>query len=122
MDRVINMDKIIISALVVETIIGTLAWERQVKQKIVLDLELYTDISAAASSDDINDAIDYAAVCEQVTNFIEMEQCQLIEALAENTAQFLLNKFFIQGLVLTLSKPGAITTAKNVAVCIKRMI
>ena len=115
------MDKIIISELVVETIIGTLAWERQLKQKIVVDLELYTDIGAAASSDEITDAIDYAAVCEQLTQFIEAKQYQLIETLAENTARFILEKFPVQGLLLTLAKPGAINTAKKVAISIKRM-
>ena len=48
-------DIIFINELRIETVIGIFDWERQIKQTVVLDLELATDISKAAASDHIDD-------------------------------------------------------------------
>ena len=46
-------DVILIEGLHAEAVIGVFDWERKIKQRLVIDLELYTDISKAASTDDL---------------------------------------------------------------------
>ena len=53
-------DKILIHGLRVETVIGVYDWERTIRQPLVIDLELATDASGAAATDQISHALDYA--------------------------------------------------------------
>ena len=57
-----SMDIIFLRDLKIETIVGIYDWERKIKQTVILDLEMATDVKKAASSDKIEDALDYKAV------------------------------------------------------------
>jgi len=114
------MDSILIKQLKIETIIGTYDWERQVKQNLVFDLELFKDIKAAASSDDLTKSIDYSAVAESVTAFVANSSFKLIETIAEKTAQLILENFALEKVNLMVTKPGCIANAKEVSICICR--
>jgi len=65
------MDIVYIGDLRIDTIIGIYDWEREVRQTISLDLEMGTDISKAAETDDIQYALDYKAVSKRIIDFIE---------------------------------------------------
>ena len=65
------MDIVYIRELEIETIIGIYDWEREQKQVVSLDLEMGTDISAAARSEDIENTLDYKAVAKRLIEFIE---------------------------------------------------
>ena len=49
------MDIVYIRDLKVDTVIGIFDWERAIRQTVSLDLEMATDIRAAAASDHIDD-------------------------------------------------------------------
>jgi dihydroneopterin aldolase len=102
------MDKIFIRGLKVETIIGVYDWERHVPRPLIFDLEMGADFNAAAASDHVRDAIDYAAVMETVKTISTEYQPALLEALAEKLARALFKDFPILSLKLTIHKPGAI--------------
>lgn len=102
------MDKIFIRGLKVETIIGVYDWERHVPRPLIFDLEMGADFNAAAVSDHVRDAIDYAAVMETVSKIATEYQPALLEALAEKLARALFKDFPILSLRLTIHKPGAI--------------
>mgnify|MGYP003694665159 CR=1 FL=1 len=53
------MDRIFISALAVDAVIGIYDWERKVKQHLEIDLEIWMDLRAAAKSDAIEDTLNY---------------------------------------------------------------
>jgi FolB domain-containing protein len=53
------MDKIFIHALKTEAIIGIFDWERQVKQTVLIDIEMSADIRKAALTDSIDDTLNY---------------------------------------------------------------
>ena len=55
------MDKVFIKDLEVETIIGIFGWEREVKQKVRISMEMSFDISKAGKSDEINDCLLYTS-------------------------------------------------------------
>lgn len=115
-----SADLVFIRELQVNTIIGVYDWERGVRQTVVLDLEMATDNKRAAASDDIADALNYAAVSSRLLEFIENSEFQLIETMAEQVATIVLNEFKVPWLRLRLCKPGAVAQAKDVGILIER--
>lgn len=114
------MDIVYIRDLKVDTVIGIFDWERAIRQTVSLDLEMATDIRAAAASDHIDDALDYKAVGKRLISFISESEFQLVEKLAEQVADIVLTEFNVPWLKLRLSKPGALRGAKDVGVLIER--
>ena len=114
------MDKIILTDLRIDTVIGIWDWEKRNPQTISIDLEMETDTKTASQSDSIEDALDYKAVSKRVQQFIQESQFNLIETVAENVAKIILQEFDVQWLKLRISKPFAIRNSRNVGVCIER--
>ena len=114
------MDRVLIEALELETVIGVYDWERTIRQRLTLDLELATDIRPAAASDDLAQTLNYAAISERITRFADEHDFALVETFAERLAQLLIDEFSIPWLRLTLRKPGAVATAAAVGVRIER--
>ena len=115
-------DIIFIEGLEIETIIGVYEHERDIKQKVVLDIEMAISESDAASSDDLRHTVDYDAVSKLVTSYVIDTQYQLIESLAEQVASLVLGAFATDSLKLKLSKPGAVKNAKSVGLIILRSV
>jgi dihydroneopterin aldolase len=114
------MDKIFIHALKSEAIIGIYDWERQVRQTVLIDLELSADIRRAALTDSIDDTLNYKRVAKQVLGFIETSQFQLVETLAEHIAMLILEEFGVGWVRIVLSKPGAVRSSRDVGVALER--
>jgi dihydroneopterin aldolase len=114
------MDKIFIHALKTEAIIGIFDWERQVKQTVIVDLEISADVRKAALSDSINDTLNYKRVAKRVLAFVEASQFHLVETLAEHLAMLLLEDFGLAWVRISLSKPGAIRSSRDVGVLLER--
>ena len=114
------MDIVYIRDLKIDTIIGVNDWEREVKQTVSLDLEMATDITGAADSDDIGDTIDYKAVAKRVIAFVEDTEFLLVERMAERVADIVREEFGVKWLRLRVSKPGAVTGSADVGVIIER--
>jgi dihydroneopterin aldolase len=114
------MDTIFIHALKAEAIIGIFDWERQVKQTILLDIELNADIRKAALTDSIEDTLNYKRVAKRVVAFVEASQFHLVETLSEHVAMLILAEFDIRTVRIELSKPGAVRGSKDVGIIISR--
>jgi 7,8-dihydroneopterin aldolase/epimerase/oxygenase len=114
------MDKIFIHALKTEAIIGIFDWERQVKQTVIVDLEISADVRKAALSDSIHDTLNYKRVAKRVLAFVEGSQFHLVETLAEHIAMLLLEDFGLAWVRISLSKPGAIRSSRDVGVLLER--
>ncbi len=114
------MDIVYIKQLEIETVIGVFEWERNIRQKVCIDLEMATDIRKAGETDDLNDTLDYKAISKRLVEFVEASDFLLIEALAEHITAILLEEFNVPWLKLTLGKPGAISSSKDVGVIIER--
>ncbi len=114
------MDIVFLRGLRVDTVIGVYDWERRIKQTVVLDLEMATDVRKAAATDDIQDALDYKSVAKRVERFIAESEFQLVETLAERCAQIIRDEFGVPWLRLTLNKIGAVRSAEDVGVIIER--
>lgn len=114
-------DRVHVSGLEAYCIIGTNPWEREVKQKVRVDLEFDVDCRPAGRSDDLRDALDYRAAAKGVRTLVEDSAFQLVEALAEAIALDLLNGFpAAEAVRVRVAKPGAVRWAENVGVEILR--
>lgn len=113
-------DIVYIRDLRIDTTIGIYDWEREVRQTVSLDLEMATDIAAAAATDDIRHALNYKAVAKRIIAHVESSGCLLVERLAEEIASLVLAEFPVPWLRLRLSKPGALRGARDVGILIER--
>lgn len=115
------MDQVFIRGLEMDAVIGAYDWERDIRQRLVCDLEMAWDIRPAADSDDLTLALDYAAVSQRVLDYVTSSSFELVETLAERLAALVMDEFGVPWLRLTISKPGAVTQATGgVGVVIER--
>ena len=114
------MDIIFLNDLKIDTIIGIYDWERETRQTVSLDLEMATDISHAAKTDNIENTLDYKAVSKRLISFVEGSEFLLVERLAEECAQIILNEFNVPWVRLRLNKGEAISGASGVGILIER--
>ena len=101
------MDKIFINDLPLNTVIGTLPEERELAQKIFLDLEISIDLSKASHSDDLSDTIDYSEIEEKMVELAENSKFFLLETFAGAAADIILNYNQVTSCKVTVTKPNA---------------
>jgi dihydroneopterin aldolase len=114
------MDTIFVSGLTTECIIGIWDWERRVRQKVVVDIEMAADIRRAASTDSIEDTLDYKKVAKRLLQFIGESQFQLVETLTERIAEIAIREFDVAWVRVRLNKQGAIRGSRDVGIQIER--
>jgi 7,8-dihydroneopterin aldolase/epimerase/oxygenase len=115
-----NGDHIFLRGLECQCIIGFIDWERQVRQSVVIDLELPCDCARAARNDDVADTVDYKSVSKRVLSYVGESQFKLLETLAERLAALLLEEFALAWVRISINKPGAIRHSRDVGVAIER--
>ncbi len=113
-------DRIFLHGLSAECIIGFIDWERRVKQTVVLDIEMPVDCGAASRTDEVADTLDYKKVAKRVLAFIEASEFRLVETLAHRVALLILEEFALAWVRISLNKPGAIRSSRDVGVVIER--
>lgn len=114
------MDTVFIQGLSVDTVIGVYDWEKTIQQTLLFDLDMTTDIAAAAASDDLADTLDYEAVSNRVIEHVQTARVELLETLIEQVAAIILAEFNVSQVAITLHKPGAVKAAKSVGLRIVR--
>ncbi len=114
------MDIVFIEGLQIEAVIGIHEWERKIRQTLRFDLELGFDNRVPAASDDVAHTLDYDAISQRITTYVEASSFGLIETLAERCAALVMDEFGVRWLRLRLGKPGAVRNAQTVGVLIER--
>jgi dihydroneopterin aldolase len=108
-----------IRSLPIDCVIGVHPFERSSRQRLIISLTLETDFTEAARSDDIDRAVDYTKLSEEIAAFTREGRFALIETLAERLADHL----FVppmRSLELEIIKPAALGTTREVGVCVRR--
>lgn len=113
-------DKIFLRGLEVECIIGFIDWERRIKQRVQIDLEMPVDCTRASRRDDVADTLDYKRVAKRVIAFVESSEFMLVETMAHRMAMMILEEFGIEWIRIWINKPGAIRGSRDVGVAIER--
>ncbi len=114
------MDIVFIEELSVITTIGVYDWEQTIRQKLVFDIEMGWDNRQAAESDDVTDCLSYADVSDAVIQHVESNRFALVERVAEEVSEILLQRFNSPWVRIKVSKPGAVAHARRVGVIIER--
>jgi dihydroneopterin aldolase len=114
------MDVVIVKDLRFKTIIGLWDWERQMQQIVSIDLEMGWDMSRAAQSEDLGDALDYKSVSQRVEKFVQEKKFKLVEAAADGIAAMIMSDFSVPWIKVAIHKPHAVTRAKSVGVIVER--
>ncbi len=114
------MDIVYLHDLKIECVIGIFAWERRIKQTVVLDLDMGADVARAAANDRIEDTLDYKAVSKRLLEFVGDSQFQLVETLAEKVAAIVITEFHVPWVRVRVNKRGAVRAATDVGVVIER--
>ncbi|MFC1664480.1 dihydroneopterin aldolase [Pseudomonadota bacterium] len=114
------MDIISLKGLQVECVIGVWKWERQTRQKVVVNIDMATDIRKAAASDQLDDTLDYKGVSKRISSFVFDSEFNLVETLAEQIATILLVEFSLSWCRVQVEKPAALRGVRNVSITIER--
>lgn len=116
------MDRILISGIRALGVHGVLPEEQVRPQPFGIDIELLVDVSAAGASDDLDDTVDYSAVCDAVSRVVSSEQYRLLERLATRIAEVCRADPRVVGVVVEVRKlhPPVRALLDHVAVRIER--
>ena len=112
-------DIISIVEIEVKSRIGVPEEERAHPQRLLISVELETDVSAAAKADDISRTINYYSVYLGVKKLCGLGERQLIETLAEEIAAMLLEEFETGAVRVEVQK-FILPETRHVAVRIER--
>ena len=115
-----QQDTIFLTGLEIDAVIGIWEWERKIRQKVIIDLEMSVDIQRAAATDSVDDTLNYKLVSKRVQQFVAASEFQLVETLAEKIAAIVRDEFKVAWVRVRVSKPGAIRGARDVGIVIER--
>jgi dihydroneopterin aldolase len=104
-EREIESVTIEISGLSLYTRHGVSEAEREVGQRLVLDLRLDVGESDATVTDAIEDTVDYADVCQLVALIAQQRSHKTLERLCSTIADRLLADYELEGVWVKATKP-----------------
>ena len=101
---------------------GVLEQERRDGQRFLVDVELDLDGETAASTDRIEDAVDYRLVVARVASVSGARSYELLEALAAALADALLAEFPVTAVRVRVRKPDVVLEppVEHAAVSVER--
>ena len=110
--RGILVDKIYVSRLPLMSLIGVYLHEKENPQPLYLDLEVSVSLAKAAKSDDLDDTLDYSALCQEIQAVAACKHCNLIESRLTELMEIALKNEQVQSVTGRLYKPGAVPGAE----------
>jgi dihydroneopterin aldolase len=116
------MDIIFIEELRAETWIGIYPREKAMPQTVEISLQIGVSTVTAGVSDDIRDTVDYSLVVERLRADLTLSHFNLLEALAEHVASYLLETFAVQWVRVSVAKLGMMPGVKRVGIIIERSV
>ena len=114
------MDKIIIRDLLTRGRIGISEAERSASQDILVNAELFTDSRKAASSDSIEDCVNYSTIAKKILALAENNRRKTVEAFAQDIADLCLAHDLVRKVKVRVEKTSAVRFTKVVGVEIER--
>jgi len=86
---------------------GVLPEEQVLGQRFLIDIDLFSDLQRAGSSDQVEDTIHYGEVYQVIRTCVTEGRYLLIERLAEEIAQRVLREFACASVRVEVHKPQA---------------
>lgn len=100
--------KLHIEQLKVFAKIGDCHWEKVIKQRLIIDIEV-----------EVNKVVDYCTICHYIKDFVVIRHYHFIEELTELLFTALKEEFSFKYCKVKLMKFGCITNANNAAIVIE---
>jgi FolB domain-containing protein len=97
------MDSLSINDLELWTHIGVPEEERRIEQRVLVSIELSTDLSPVGKNDDVTKGIDYEKIVADVRELAQTER-KTIERLAEDIAETVLLKYQSKSVKVSIQK------------------
>ena len=103
---------------------GVLPEEQTRPQPFEIDVELHVDLTTASESDNLDDTVDYGAVCESISRVVSSERYALLERLAARIGEVCAVDTRVHRVHVTVRKlhPPVRAMVAHVAVSIDRDI
>ena len=116
------VDRILITGLRELGVHGVLPEEQTRPQPFEVDVELVLDLADASESDELDDTVDYGAVCEAISRVVSSERYHLLERLASRIAEVCRVDTRVQAVSVTVRKlhPPVRAMVDHVAVSLER--
>jgi dihydroneopterin aldolase len=84
---------------------GVEAAEREVGQRLIFDLSFEVSDCAALVTDDVEDTVDYADVCQQVAFTAQERSYKTLERLCSAVADRMIDRYGAESVTVRASKP-----------------
>ena len=104
-------DRILIEGLLCSVHVGVPESERRKRQKVLVDLEIGSDLRKAGRTDRVEATVDYAAVARDVKRLVEIRSFRLVEAMAAAVAQAVKNHSQVKQVRVRIRKFSVAGTA-----------
>ncbi|MGI9658178.1 MAG: dihydroneopterin aldolase [Gaiellaceae bacterium] len=115
------LDQIHIRDLSTVGIVGIKPAERVTPQEILINATMWADTSAAATSDSIDETVNYRTIAKAMIKHVREGEPMLVERLSEELAQLVLaTDDRVQEVELTVEKPTALRHARSVGITVRR--
>ncbi|MGI6065071.1 MAG: dihydroneopterin aldolase [Bacillota bacterium] len=101
------MDKIVLRDMKFYGYHGVLPAEKAVGQPFIVSVEIFTDLTQAGLTDNLEDTINYAQIYREIKEIVEGKSFNLIEALGQEIAVALLRLYEIPKVKVIIDKPEA---------------
>ena len=79
--------------------------EKELGQRFIVDLDIFTDLSKAGQTDDLNDTVDYSEVYRAVRDVVEGPSLNLLESVVAAIAERALAYHGVEAVRVRLRKP-----------------
>lgn len=99
--------------------IGVPDAERANPQKLLITIQLFTDFNEAARTDDVQHTVDYYELTQSLIRWGNSREWKLIETLASNIADWILDRHEIAGVEIEIKK-FILPNTRHVGVKIRR--
>ena len=97
--------KIFINNLMIQASVGVYEYEKQNKQKIIVNVELLLSNASEPKHDNLKETQDYSQFRNCLIDIIQSQHFQLLEILVENIHSTLMKNSFVIGAKVNISKP-----------------
>ncbi|GAA2336740.1 dihydroneopterin aldolase [Saccharopolyspora halophila] len=115
-------DRIALSGLRVRGNHGVYEYEKREGQDFLVDITLWLDLGEAAAGDDLTKTVHYGELAQQAADIVAGPSRDLIEAVAAEIADAIMNEQPVSAAEVTIHKPDAPISHEfaDVAVTIRR--
>ena len=119
MERIGDLDKITIEGVDALGHHGVDEAERKVGHRVIIDVDMWLDLSGAVAGDDIHKTVNYEEACKLIERVAGEEEFLLLESLAAEIGDRLLERFEINEVAVRVRKASLPIATRVVSVTVE---